>query len=164
VAALLAASLLGGCGADEEGPPPADRQVRTVVERFAAATASKDYQTICNDLLSRALIHTVEEIGLRCETALERGLGDVQAPKLEIRQVRVTGDRALVSVHSTAQGQAPSDDALQLVKEHDQWRIAALAAPQGGGTSTTTTPTTTTSTGTTSTGTTSTATATTTTP
>ena len=119
--------------------------MRTVVERFAAASASKDYQTICNDLLSRALVARVEEVGLRCETALQRGLGEVQAPKLEIRQVRVNGGRALVSVHSTAQGQAPSDDALQLVKEHDQWRIAALAAPQAGGTSTTTTAAATTS-------------------
>jgi putative lumazine-binding protein len=149
VAALVAASLLAACGADTEGPPPAEQQVRTVVERFAAASASKDYGTICNDLLSRGLVATVEEIGLRCETALERGLGDVQAPKLEIRQVRVNGNRALVSVHSTAQGEPPSDDALQLVKEDDQWRIAALAAPQRGGTSTT--PTTSTATATTTT-------------
>jgi hypothetical protein len=145
VAALLAALAVAGCGADQEGPSP-DKQVRDVVQRFGAASASKDYQTICDRLLSRKLVQNVEQVGLPCESVLQRGLGDVQAPRLEIRQVQVSGARALVSVHSTAAGQPPSDDALQLAREDGEWRIASLAAPRPPASSTTATPTTATAT------------------
>jgi ketosteroid isomerase-like protein len=141
---LLVASALcvpaAGCGADKESPLPklggsdAAKQVRTVVERFGAASRAKDYQTICDQLLSDELVHAVEEVGLPCESALQRGLGDVRDPQLQIKDVSVSGARALVSVHSTAQGQPPSDDAIQLVREGGTWRIASLAEPQSGST------------------------------
>jgi hypothetical protein len=137
--ALLAAALApAGCGADREGPAPssADQQVRAVVARFGVASRDKDYQTICDQLLSRALVQTIEDIGLPCESALQRGLGDVRDPRLEIRGVSVQGDRALVSVHSSAVGQAASDDAVQLVRENGQWHIASLAEPAAGSSAT----------------------------
>jgi hypothetical protein len=145
LAGVFGVVVLGamGCGRDS-GPstsnPPA--QVRAVVERFGQATARKDYQTICDTLLARALVRKVEALGLPCEVALQRGLGDVRAPMLEVRQVVVRGDRALASVHSEAAGQAPSDDAIEVVKEDGDWRIASLAG--SGATTTTTTPATTT--------------------
>ena len=131
---LLAAAgvALAGCGADREGPAApasATQQVRAVVARFGVASRAKDYQTICDQLLSQSLVRSVEAVGLPCESALQRGLGDVRDPRLEVRQVTVQGGRALVSVHSTAIGQAPSDDALQLVRENGSWRIASLSEP-----------------------------------
>jgi hypothetical protein len=130
-AALLAATLAGGCGADREGPPPATaaQQVRAVVARFGDASRAKDYQTICDQLLSRSLVQSVEAVGLPCESALQRGLGGVRDPRLQIREISIQGGRALVSVHTTAAGQPPSDDAVQLVRENGQWHIAALAEP-----------------------------------
>jgi hypothetical protein len=138
IALLVAATVAAGCGADREGPAPstADQQVRAVVARFGVASRAKDYQTICDQLLSRALVQTIEDVGLPCESALQRGLGDVRDPRLEIRDVSVQGDRALVSIHSTAVGQAASDDAVQLVREHGLWHIAALAAPAAGSSAT----------------------------
>ena len=146
----------GGCGADQEGGGgggggvsglPDDQQVRAIVARFGIATRAKDYQTICDQLLADTLVRTVESIGLPCESALQKGLADVRDPRLEIRQVSLGGGRALVSVHSTASGQPASDDAVQLVKQDGEWRIASLAEPQGGATtatpSTTATPATT---------------------
>jgi hypothetical protein len=144
-AALLSAvaALAGGCGADEESGGsggsglPDDQQVRAIVARFGIATRARDYQTICDQLLADTLVHTVESIGLPCESALQKGLADVRDPRLEIRQVSIGGGRALVSVHSTAMGQAASDDAVQLVKQDGEWRIASLAEPEGGATSAT---------------------------
>jgi hypothetical protein len=136
VAALLATALvIAGCGADSEdggSGTSADQQVRAVVARFGVATRAKDYQTICDQLLADNLVHAVEAIGLPCESALQKGLSDVRDPRLEIRQVSIAGSRALVSVHSTADGQPPSDDAVQLVKENGEWKIASLAEPAGG--------------------------------
>jgi hypothetical protein len=146
-AALLSAAVLfaAGCGADQEGGGgagggsglPDDQQVRAIVARFGIATRAKDYQTICDQLLADTLVRTVESIGLPCESALQKGLADVRDPRLEIRQVSIGGGRALVSVHSTAAGQPASDDAVQLVKQDGEWRIASLAEPQGGATTAT---------------------------
>ncbi|HMJ36061.1 MAG TPA: hypothetical protein VK501_19305 [Baekduia sp.] len=137
-AVLTAVVALAGCGADEEGGGsglPDDQQVRAVVARFGVATQAKDYQTICDRLLADELVQSVESIGLPCESALQKGLADVRDPRLEIREVSLSGGRALVSVHSTAAGQPPSDDAVQLVKQHGEWRIASLAQPAGGASS-----------------------------
>jgi hypothetical protein len=141
LAAVCAAGLAAGCGSDSEGDAGAEKAARQVVERFGAAAAGHDYQTICDDLLSEELIKTVESVGLPCEVALQKGLASVREPKIEVRQVRVQGARALVSVHSTAAGQQPSDDAVQLVREDGEWRIASLVSPGGQSTTTTTTTT-----------------------
>jgi hypothetical protein len=133
------AALMGvaatGCGADQEGGPKtsADQQVRAVVARYAIATRKRDYQTICDTLLARALVRRVEDLGLPCESALQRGFAGVRDPRLEIRQVSIGGGRALVSVHSTAQGEQPADVAIQLIVENGEWRIVALAEPQASG-------------------------------
>jgi hypothetical protein len=148
----LACAIAGaGCGADTEGggSPDANTQVRAVVARFGVATRTRDYQQICDDLLSATLVTKIETIGLPCESALQRGLGDVKDPTLTINQVSIAGARALVSVHTTAGGQPASDDALQLVRESGRWKIASLAAPAGGPSTTAPPATTTTATTTT---------------
>jgi hypothetical protein len=150
-AALIAALALAvaGCGADEEGGGggggvPAEQQVRAVVARFGVATRAKDYRQICDRLLSDDLVTKIEGIGLPCESALQRGLGGVRNPTIAINEVSISGSRALVSIHTTATGEAPSDDALQVVREGGEWKIASLAAPNDQRTKTQTTPTTTT--------------------
>jgi predicted DNA-binding transcriptional regulator YafY len=149
-ALLVALALLAaGCGADEEGGGggggvPADQQVRAVVARFGVATRTKDYQEICDNLLSQDLVDRIEAIGLPCESAVSRGLGDVRDPTIAISEVSISGSRALVSIHTTATGQDPSDDALQVVRENGEWKIASLAAPSDQRTQTQTTPTSTT--------------------
>jgi hypothetical protein len=147
-AATLAVTV-GGCGADQETPAgasSADQQVRTVVAKFGIATRDKDYQVICNQLLAQTLVQKIEAVGLPCEGALQRGLGDVKSPTLKINDVSISHGRALVSVHTTAAGQQPSDDALQLVLEGRHWKIASLAAPSGPQSGTQTGATTTTTT------------------
>jgi hypothetical protein len=151
-AVVAAACAVAGCGADQEnvddGGLTADQQVRATVARFAIATRDKDYQEICDQLLSDELVAKIEGVGLPCEAALQRGLGDVRSPTLKINEVSIGQGRALVSIHTAAAGQKPSDDALQLVRQGRDWKIASLAGPSGSQTTTTTTPTTTTGTST----------------
>ena len=122
VALLLVAMGLSGC---ESGPSDSE-QVQTTVEAFGRATAAKDYQRLCDRLLSPKLVQEVETQGLPCEVALRQGLGDVQAPALTIGKIEVDGDKATAQVNSSAQGQAPSRDTLQLERVEDSWRIASL--------------------------------------
>jgi hypothetical protein len=149
IAVSALALAVAGCGADEEGGGggagvPAEQQVREIVARFGVATRGKDYQQICDRLLSKDLVNKIEGIGLPCESAVQRGLGGVRNPTLEINEVSISGSRALVSIHTTAAGEAPSDDALQVVREDGEWKIASLAAPNDERTKTDTTSTSTT--------------------
>ena len=123
---LLACLLvLAGCG----GGPSDEERVHAVVEQFGRATAAKDYQKLCDKLLSPKLVSQVESAGLPCEVALQQGLGDVHSPTLTIGKIEVHGDRATAQVQSSAQGQPPSRDTLQLVRAaDDSWRIASLAS------------------------------------
>jgi hypothetical protein len=123
LAGLLAlAGLLCACGG---GPSDTDR-VREVVAAFGQATAAKDYQRLCDRLLAPKLVSKVEQQGLPCEVALKQGLGDVTAPKLTIGQIEVRGDAATADVRSTAAGEPPSRDTLQLLRVNDVWYIASL--------------------------------------
>ena len=122
-AALLAlAGLICACGG---GPSDTDR-VHAVVAAFGQATADKDYQRLCDQLLAPKLVGEVEQQGLPCEVALNQGLGEVTAPKLTIGQIEVKGDAATADVRSSAAGEQPSRDTLKLVRVNDAWYIASL--------------------------------------
>jgi hypothetical protein len=120
--ALAAALALGGCGG---GPTDTD-QVRSAVVAFGRATAAKDYARLCDDLLAPKLVEQVKSAGLSCEAALKQGLGDVKSPKLTIGRITVDGAAARAQVRTSAQGQPPSQDTLQLTKVGGRWRIASL--------------------------------------
>jgi hypothetical protein len=122
--ALLLAGLvpaLAACGSS-----PAD-QVRSTLRGFADATARRDYQALCDDYFAPALVDQVEEVGLPCEAAVRPEISATEKPKLTVRSVRVTGDKALAQVHTSAANQPPSDDTIALVRVKGHWRIASLA-------------------------------------
>jgi hypothetical protein len=122
VAVLLAAAALCGCGSG----PSDQEQVRATVEAFGRASAAKDYQRLCDRLLTPKLVEEVENQGLPCEAALRQGLGDVEAPTLTIGRIEVDGTTATAEVNSSARGQEPSRDTLQLERVGGTWRIASL--------------------------------------
>jgi len=130
-AALAVAALglaLAGCGT---GEPSDEEQVRTTLTSFSRATAAKDYQTICDRLLAPSLVDDLKQIGLPCEIALQQGLGDVREPRLLVGDVTVRGKRATADVRTSAEGQAPSKDTIELQRTEAGWRIASLATPSG---------------------------------
>jgi hypothetical protein len=125
LAPALALAVLAGCG--DAGPTP-EEQVRTTVSDFGRATAAKDYATLCDRLLAPELVEDVTSIGLPCEAALRQGLKDVRDPRLTIGRVQIRGDRATAEIRSSAAGQEPSADTLQLVNINGTWKIASLGS------------------------------------
>jgi hypothetical protein len=122
ILATIAACWLAGCGAS-----PKD-QVRAKVEQFASATASKDYATICNQVLAHSLVMHLSANGIRCEQALGLALGAVNNPALSIGQIIVKGSNASVITLTVAQGQHASLDALELIDTGHGWRISSLSS------------------------------------
>jgi hypothetical protein len=120
---VLAACALAGCG--DDGPSD-EAQIRTTLHEFQRATAEHDYRALCERILAPKLVQTVEQIGLPCESALEKGFEDVRDPKLSVGTITVDGDGAKAEVRSSAAGQSPSDDTVELVRVDDGWRIASL--------------------------------------
>jgi len=125
IAPLAALLALVACG--QEKPT---QQVHDAVDRFGKAVAGKDYLELCDNLLAANLIRALEDQGVPCELALKTGFGSVKDPKIAVKTVAVNGDKALVSVHSTAAGETPSDDTIALVKEKGKWKVSSLAQPE----------------------------------
>ena len=123
LATAVALLVLAGCG--EQGPSP-EQQVRDAVVEFGRATAAKDYRTLCDRLLAPSLIEEVESIGLPCEVALRQGLGQVRDPRLTIGRIEVRDDRVSAQVRTTAAGEQPSEDTLELVDVDGSWKISSL--------------------------------------
>jgi hypothetical protein len=100
-----------------------DALVRTSLERYEKASAEKDYQTLCDELLASSYVKRAASTGLPCEVALRTALEDVRNPTLEVLSVEVNGDRAAARVRGSAAGQVPGEDVYTLVREDDSWRI-----------------------------------------
>ena len=129
--ALVALAVaFAGCG---ESEPTAEEQVRATLTDFSRATAAKDYQALCDRLLAPSLISDLKKIGLPCEIALQQGLGDVRQPRLIVGQVTVRGKTAVAEVRTSAEGEEPSKDTVELQRTGKGWRIASLATPSEPG-------------------------------
>jgi len=111
--------VLAGCGGASQ-----EDEVRGVVMAFGEASAKKDYQKLCDELLDRSLVDNPEQYGLPCEIAIKQGLEKVQAPRLTISAVTVKGDRASVRVNTGAKSQFDATATLKLRRVDDEWRIA----------------------------------------
>jgi hypothetical protein len=124
-APALVLLVLAGCG--DQGPTP-EQAVRSTVTEFGRATAAKDYQTLCDRLLAPSLVEEVESIGLPCEVALRQGLGEVRDPRLTIGRVEIRDDHASAEIRTSAAGEKPSRDRLELVNLDGTWKISSLGA------------------------------------
>jgi hypothetical protein len=120
---VLAACALAGCG---DSGPSDDEQVRATLAEFQRATEARDYQALCDRVFAPKLVETVKQIGLPCEVALEKGFEDVERPRLTVGAIDVREDTATAEVRSSAEGEAPSQDTVELVRVGNGWRIAAL--------------------------------------
>jgi ketosteroid isomerase-like protein len=124
-AGALALLATAGCGG---GSP--EHQVRDTVQGYAKAFARHDYQALCDRYLAPAIGTGLQSAtGVPCESAVRASVSSTRAPAVKVGTVQVKGDRATAAVHSTAAGQAPSDDTMALQRIHGDWRITALAQP-----------------------------------
>ena len=126
---MILALAAGGCGKESPGD-----EVRAAVDGYAKAFADRDYQALCDVYFDPKVVAGLERSGLPCESAIRPKVSSTRNPKLAIRSVTVDGERAKVVVHATADGEAPTDQTLALVKTRGIWRITPLAAgPQPTG-------------------------------
>jgi hypothetical protein len=123
LALVLAVASLVGCG---ESGASDEQQVRATLAEFARATEARDYKALCERVFAPKLIETVKQIGLPCEVALEKGFEDVRDPRLTVGAIEVRDDRATAEVRSSAAGESPSQDTVELVRVGDGWRIDSL--------------------------------------
>jgi hypothetical protein len=124
LAAILAAAL-AGCGART---PSDEEQVRDVLATFARSVEKRDYQRLCDDVFAPKLLSGLQSIGLPCEVALRNSLGEVSEPRLTVGRVAVRGEKATAEVKTSAAGQDPSSDTVELARVDGSWKVSALGA------------------------------------
>ena len=128
LAAALAATVLvpaaAGCG--DEGPMP-EEAVRAKLGELVQATRDQRWSRLCDSVFDPSLVRSVERAGLPCEAAMERALGDVRDARLTIGRIRVDGRRASAEVRTSAAGEQPSRDIVELIKGDAGWRVRSLA-------------------------------------
>ena len=108
------------------------RGIRETLSSFEQAAAAREYDALCDRILAPKLIDTLEQIGLPCETALQKGFEGLEDPRISVGVVKVSGDTATAQVRSSAAGQSPSEDTVDLVRVGDGWRIASLGGTGAG--------------------------------
>ncbi len=123
IAGLLACALLAGCGESEPSP---EQQVRQTLTDFGRATSEKDYQALCDRIFAPELVGELAQVGLPCEVAMQQSLEDVEDASLTVGRITIADRRATAEVRSSAQGQRPSQDTVELVELDGGWRISSL--------------------------------------
>jgi len=123
-AAALAVAGPAGCGSG----PSAQEQVRDTLDEFGRAMSAKDYQVLCDRVFAPNLVEKLTQVGLPCEIAMQRAFEDVQNPRLTIGKITVAEDEksAKAEVRTSASGQSPSQDTVELVPVDDDWRVSSL--------------------------------------
>ena len=125
MAAMLAPA---GCslGGDDDPEPAAGapRAIAATVDRLERSIAGGDYATVCNELFTPAARRRAG--GEDCPAQLRSAGEGLRRPSIELRGIEVMGERATVSVVTTAQGQARVRDDLELRREDGRWLIEAL--------------------------------------
>jgi Putative lumazine-binding len=122
---LLASS---GCslGADDEAKPASGppAQIAATVDRLERAVATRDYDTICEQLFTARARKRAG--GEECVRQLGSAAEGVTNPSIEVQAIDVEGNSATVKVWTRAQGQARVSDELQLRRQGGRWLIEAL--------------------------------------
>ena len=124
---ILGAVLLGGCGATERD------QVQAKLQQFAVATAGGDTKTLCTQVLAPSLLERLASLGLGCDSAMRIFVASVRDPALTVSRITIAGASASAITLSTARGQQPTLEQIELVKTGQGWRLSSLGsgAPAG---------------------------------
>ena len=129
IMATLAILAPAGCsiGGDDEPKPAAGAPaaLAAAVERLERAVVGRDFATICNELFTAEARE--RSGGDECEAQLRSAAEGVRLPVIEVRAIRVNGDRARVEVTTRAAGQTRVRDELRMRLVDGRWRVEALS-------------------------------------
>ena len=102
---------LRGLGAERR------EQVRATLAEFQRATEARDYQALCDRVLAPKLIDTrrADRAPVR-DSARRRASRTSENPRLTVGAVKVEKDTATAEVRSSAAGESPSQDTVELVR------------------------------------------------
>jgi hypothetical protein len=126
IAVMGAASGLMGCGSSDED------QVKAKVHQLTQAADSRDYASICTQVLAPSLVTRLTSTGVSCQYVMQIALGSAQNRPLSVGKVTIKGSSAQAIVLTGAKGQRGQVSAMQLVKTSQGWRILSLNSPLPG--------------------------------
>ncbi|MGH3100815.1 MAG: nuclear transport factor 2 family protein, partial [Thermoleophilia bacterium] len=100
------------------------KEVVAAVERFEQAVAQRDFKTICDELFTATARQRAG--GDDCVAQTSSAVEGLRRPRLQIEEIRVTDDSAVVRVATEASGQARVTDSLELRKTDGRWLVEAV--------------------------------------
>jgi len=127
VAALSCALLFVACGTNArrkhvQGPP---QQVTDTVNAFQHDLLTRDWPDLCEQVFSAAA--RAQAGGGSCPDFVKSGAAGLRGERIRIRSIDVHAGKASAAVVTTAEGQAPVAETIDLVLEGGRYRISALA-------------------------------------
>ena len=124
---MAGAALQAGCfGSGDDARPASgpEKAVAGTVRQLERATARRDYTEICSDLLTASARRRAG--GPDCVSLTRSAAAGVERPRIRLESIEIDGDRARVTVRTSAAGQGEAGDALVLRREGGRWRVDSL--------------------------------------
>jgi len=129
IAAVAGCALVlvscGTSGRHDKATGPA-RQVGDTVAALQRDLLTRNWPDICNVLFS-AQARAQAGGAAGCPDFVARGAGGLRGERIRVRKIEVQAPNATADVLTTAEGQAPVPETIQLVLENGRYRISALA-------------------------------------
>ena len=134
--ALLCAPLLAlafaACGsASSVGAFKGEqRAVAQTISNLQSDATARDEQTICTEVLAKAVVARLELVKGGCKEAMNKQLGEIDTFEVTVETVQVnaaaTPPTASASVKNTRSGKARLST-VSLVKEAGKWKISSIS-------------------------------------
>lgn len=118
LACFVALAAAGACGESDQ------EQAREVVQDYAEARASGDFEAVC-DLFSESFVNELQTDDCPAFIA-EQTAGADGAEQIEVVDVRTSGDTATADLDVSSGSEGPSRIGLRLELEDGEWRIVGL--------------------------------------
>ena len=128
LAALVCALLLVSCGTNgrrKQVTGPA-KQVGETVSALQRDLLTRNWADVCNVIFSsQARAQAGGAAG--CQDFVAHGATGLRGERIRIRKIEVQAPNATADVLTSAEGQAPVAETIELVLENGRWRVSALA-------------------------------------
>jgi hypothetical protein len=124
IAAALALSACGTASSSNDVKfTGAQQDVADVIDKLAAAGQRHNAATICDDILSKALVAELKSAGGDCEDEMKDAISDATDYDLQVRSVKVNGNNATAQVRQGDKGKVAT---FTFVKENGDWRASSF--------------------------------------